>query len=144
MNRGGARAGAGRPPLFGSPGVRRSVTLSARHWEGLGLLATMQGVSVSEVVAALVEAAVEWEARRVSADGEVGPDGWRTTAHGFAREMDDALLLVCQSKRDPTRYSWECNFEAPEDLKKGRAASYEEGKAKALRAYDVARGLKPR
>ena len=64
--------------MFGARGVRRTVTLSARHWEGLGLLATMQGVSVSEVIAALWEAAAEWEARRVSADGEVGPDGWRS------------------------------------------------------------------
>lgn len=144
MSRGGPRAGSGRPPMFGVPGVRRSITLSPRHWEGLALLGQLSGECVSEVIAGLVEQTVERLVRSRHREPEIGPDGWEITAHGFARQLDGALLLVCQSKRDHTRYSWECNFEAPEDLKKGRATSYEEGKRKAMRAYDVARGLKPR
>ena len=64
--RGGARAGAGRPRVY-EDGVRRSVTMSRRHWEGLALLARMVGSTPSGVLSALVEQAVNEAAERVAA-----------------------------------------------------------------------------
>ena len=64
--RGGARPGAGRPRIY-ADGVRRSVTMSRRHWEGLALLARMVGSTPSGVLSALVEQAVNEAAERVQA-----------------------------------------------------------------------------
>ena len=64
--RGGARAGAGRPRVY-DDGVRRSVTMSRRHWDGLALLARMVGSTPSGVLTALVEQAVNEAAERVEA-----------------------------------------------------------------------------
>jgi len=64
--RGGARPGAGRPRVY-EDGVRRSVTMSRRHWDGLALLAQMVGSTPSGVLAALVEQAVNEAAEGVAA-----------------------------------------------------------------------------
>ena len=64
MSRGGARPGAGRPRVY-NDGIRRSVTMSRRHWEGLALLARMVGSTPSGVLSALVEQAVNEAAERV-------------------------------------------------------------------------------
>ena len=63
--RGGARPGAGRPRVY-DDGVRRSVTMSRRHWDGLALLARMVGSTPSGVLSALVEQAVNEAAERVA------------------------------------------------------------------------------
>ncbi len=63
--RGGARPGAGRPRVY-EDGVRRSVTMSRRHWDGLALLARMVGSTPSGVLSALVEQAVNEAAERVA------------------------------------------------------------------------------
>ena len=73
--RGGARPGAGRPRVY-EDGVRRSVTMSRRHWDGLGLLARMAGSTPSGVLTALVEQAVNDAA-----------DAWRRLA---ALDADEA------------------------------------------------------
>lgn len=62
--RGGARPGAGRPRVY-NDGIRRSVTMTRRHWEGLALLARMVGSTPSGVLSALVEQAVNEAAERV-------------------------------------------------------------------------------
>ena len=49
----------GRPPLFGTPAVRRSISLTPQHWESLELLGGLTHASASQVIAALVEQAVE-------------------------------------------------------------------------------------
>ncbi len=64
--KGGARPGAGRPRVY-EDGVRRSVTMSRRHWDGLALLARMVGSTPSGVLSALVEQAVNEAAERVAA-----------------------------------------------------------------------------
>jgi hypothetical protein len=64
MSRGGARPGAGRPRIY-EDGVRRSVTMTRRHWDGLSLLARMVGSTPSGVLCALVEQAVNEAAERV-------------------------------------------------------------------------------
>lgn len=147
--RGGARPGAGRPRLFAEP-VRRSVTMDESHWEAVRLLARATGSTPSLVLAALVEQATAEAARAVeesrcsSAERVVGPDGWEVTEQGYAMQIGEALLLVGQSSRDSTVFFWEVNFSQPERLKRGRAPSYEAAKVRALRAHDVALGLKPR
>ena len=55
--RGGARPGAGRPRIY-KDGVRRSVTMTRRHWDALALLARMLDSTPSGVLCALVEQAV--------------------------------------------------------------------------------------
>lgn len=75
MSRGGARPGAGRPRVY-EDGVRRSVTMSRRHWDGLALLARMAGSTPSGVLTALVEQAVNDAA-----------DAWRRLA---ALDADEA------------------------------------------------------
>ena len=64
--RGGARPGAGRPRIY-EDGVRSSVTMSRRHWQGLKLLARLVGSTPSGVLCALVEQAVNEAAERVQA-----------------------------------------------------------------------------
>ena len=68
--RGGARPGAGRPRVY-DDGVRRSVTMSRRHWDGLALLARMVGSTPSGVLSALVEQAVNEAAESVAALDDV-------------------------------------------------------------------------
>ena len=67
--RGGARAGAGRPRIY-ADGLRRSVTMTRRHWDGLALLARMVGSTQSGVLCALVEQAVADAAAAVGAVDE--------------------------------------------------------------------------
>jgi hypothetical protein len=55
--RGGARTGAGRPRIY-ADGLRRSITMTRRHWDDLALLARMVGSTPSGVLCALVEQAV--------------------------------------------------------------------------------------
>ena len=64
--RGGARPGAGRPRIY-ADGVRRSVTMTRRHWDAVELLARMVGSTPSGVLCALVEQAVNEAAERVQA-----------------------------------------------------------------------------
>jgi len=68
--RGGARSGSGRPRIY-ADGLRRSVTMTRRHWDGLALLARMVGSTPSGVLCALVEQAVADAAEAV---GEVDDD----------------------------------------------------------------------
>jgi hypothetical protein len=68
--RGGARSGSGRPRIY-ADGLRRSVTMTRRHWDGLALLARMVGSTPSGVLSALVEQAV---ADAAAALGEVDED----------------------------------------------------------------------
>ena len=68
--RGGARPGAGRPRIY-EDGVRRSVTMTRRHWDALALLARMVGSTPSGVLCALVEQAI---ADAAAAVGEVDED----------------------------------------------------------------------
>ena len=68
--RGGARVGAGRPRIY-EDGVRRSVTMSRRHWDGLALLARMVGSTPSGVLSALVEELVNEIAEGVEALDDV-------------------------------------------------------------------------
>jgi hypothetical protein len=68
--KGGARTGAGRPRIY-ADGLRRSVTMTRRHWDGLALLARMVCSTPSGVLCALVEQAV---ADAAAAVGEVDED----------------------------------------------------------------------
>jgi len=68
--RGGARSGAGRPRIY-ADGLRRSVTMTRRHWDGLALLARMVGSTPSGVLCELVEQAV---ADAAAAVGKVDED----------------------------------------------------------------------
>lgn len=67
--RGGTRAGAGRPRIY-ADGVRRSITMTRRHWDLLALLARMVGSTQSGVLCELVQQAV---ADAAAAVGESPP-----------------------------------------------------------------------
>jgi hypothetical protein len=56
--RGGARSGSGRPRIY-ADGLRRSVTMTRRHWDGLALLARMTNATPSLVLQSLVEYAAK-------------------------------------------------------------------------------------
>ena len=64
--RGGARPGAGRPRIY-EDGVRRSVTMTRRHWDAVELLARLEGSTPSSVLCALIEGFFNEAAERVEA-----------------------------------------------------------------------------
>jgi hypothetical protein len=47
MSRGGARTGAGRPPLFDTPTERRSLILPIETWKALEALALVHDTSLA-------------------------------------------------------------------------------------------------
>lgn len=56
MSRGGARTGAGRPPLFDTPTERRSLILPVKTWKALEALAIVFDVPVAVAAYLAIEA----------------------------------------------------------------------------------------
>lgn len=80
MSRGGARAGAGRPRIY-ADGVRRSVTMTRRHWDAVKILARMTNATPSLVLQSLAEyAAKEYDVWSITAPKPLkSADDW----HGW-------------------------------------------------------------
>lgn len=128
----------GRPPLFGVRAVRRSISLTPQHWESLELLGGLTHASASQVIAALVEQAVE---QAVEAIG-LGPDdeGWEKGTGGYGKREELARLIVSESPtRKRLRWSWEVSWEdVDRDVLSGRCSTMEEAQAAAVEAYAAA------
>ena len=70
--RGGARPGAGRPRIY-EDGVRRSVTMTRRHWDAVEFMARLAGSTPSGVLCALIEEFVNEAIDRVEAIDDDAP-----------------------------------------------------------------------
>lgn len=132
----------GRPPLFGVRAVRRSISLTPQHWESLELLGGLTHASASQVIAALVEQAVEQavEAIGLGPDDEADDEGWEKGTGGYGKRKELARLIVSESPtRKRLRWRWEVSWEdVDRDVLSGRCSTMEEAQAAAIEAYAAA------